>query len=239
MKKTLFSAFALICMLILNSSSRNAILFDNGEFASSAEIHSLSTNTTTPETAKKLLLEGNKRYVENKISKKDTSFEKRKELNLKGQTPFAVILSCSDSRVPPEIVFDQGLGELFVIRNEGNLADSIVSGTAEFGVEYLNAPLIVVLGHENCGAVKAAVDGVKVEGDLNSILEKIRPICEKLKAQSKNKDTLLESCVDANIKNTMLELRKNPVISRLEKEGKLQIIGGKYHTESGFVEIKN
>jgi len=238
MKKTLFSAFALICMLILNNSSRNAVLFDNGEFASSAEIQSLATNTTTPETAKKLLLEGNKRYVENKQSKKDTSFEKRKELNLKGQTPFAVILSCSDSRVPPEIIFDQGLGDLFVARNAGNLADPIVSGTVEYGVEYLNTPLVLVLGHENCGAVKAAADGVKAEGDLNFILEKIRPICEKLKIQSKDKDTLLENSVDANIKNTMLELRKNPVISRLEKEGKIQVIGGKYHMESGVVEIK-
>lgn len=238
MKKTLFSALAIILMLTLNSPGENSILFANKEVISSAAVDNMPTYNIKAADAEILLLEGNKRYVENNASKKDISLKKRKELNIKGQHPLAVIVSCSDSRVPPEIVFDQGLGDLFVIRNAGNVSDPVVLGSVEYGAEHLNTPLIVVLGHENCGAVKAVVDGAVVDGNLNSILEKIKPTCQKLKSAEEDKVKLLDKCIDANIKNTMAEIKNSPVISRLEKENKVKVIGAKYHMESGKVVLQ-
>src|SRR4051795_13565486 len=118
------------------------------------------------------LLEGNGRYARHKEQHPDETLARRKELET-GQHPFAVILSCADSRVPPELVFDQGLGDLFVIRVAGNIADDDVLGSIEYAVEHLHTKLILVLGHEKCGAVSAAVEGNHDPGHLESLLSAI------------------------------------------------------------------
>src|SRR4030043_1796798 len=103
------------------------------------------------------LMDGNKRFVSGKLVKKDLGDTKRKEL-LKGQKPFATVITCSDSRVPPELLFDQGLGDIFIIRVAGNVVDPLELGRIEYGVEHLNAPLLFILGHSKCGAVTATID---------------------------------------------------------------------------------
>src|SRR3954447_12993305 len=120
------------------------------------------------------LIEGNRRYAQNKEQHPDETMARRKELENE-QHPFAVILSCADSRVPPELIFDQGLGDLFVIRVAGNIADGAVLGSIEYAVEHLGTKLILVLGHENCGAVSAAVAGENASGHLSAFVSAIRP----------------------------------------------------------------
>lgn len=129
-----------------------------------APVYMRSDIIATPEEAQKLLMEGNERFRTGQPLSKDLSLSKRSELMEKGQHPFAVIVSCSDSRVPPELLFDQALGDLFIIRIAGNIITPPELGSVEYAVEHLNTPLVVVLGHENCGAVTAAVQGGEAHG---------------------------------------------------------------------------
>ncbi|MGH4124642.1 MAG: carbonic anhydrase [Clostridium sp.] len=185
--------------------------------------------------AENLLKEGNSRFVENKALGDDISTEKIKGLATNGQKPFAVIFSCSDSRVPPENIFDQGLGDLFVIRNAGNVVDDITLGSIEYGVEHAAAPLIVVLGHENCGAIKATIDGGEASPNISAILSKIKPSFDKVKGSTTDKNELYENCADENVKNSLAVIKSSPVINKLEKEKKVTVIGAKYHIETGKV----
>lgn len=232
MKKRLFLSLAVVLLTMLNSSILISLPTSVKGITVSA---AYSVKNTAGDTSKGLLIAGNKRFVENTPAKKDISEERRKELSTNGQKPFAVIVSCSDSRVPPELVFDQALGDLFVIRNAGNVSDPVVLGSVEYGAEHLKAPLIVVLGHEQCGAVKAALEGGEAQGNISSIVNRIRPVCEKIKTPVNNANELYDKCIDENIKNTVSEIKKSPIISRLEKENKVTVIGAKYHMESGKV----
>src|SRR5260370_39711750 len=117
---------------------------------------------------------GNARFASDKLAAKDIGTDRRQDL-AKGQTPFAVILTCAGSRVAPERVFDQGLGDLFVLRVAGNVAAPAVLGSIEYAVEHLHTPLIVVMGHESCGAVKAAIDGGHLEGNLGTLIRQVHP----------------------------------------------------------------
>ncbi len=191
----------------------------------------------TPDEALKKLMDGNKRFVEGKIAIENCGIERRQELT-KGQNPFAVILSCSDSRVPPEHIFDQGLGDIFVVRVAGNIADSIELGSVEYAVEHLNAPLILVLGHQMCGAVKATVDGGHPEGNIGSIVKKIEPAVKKAKVKVKAKDNLLDAAILENTKETAKTLtEKSPVIKHLVEKKKVKIAAGVYNMSTGEVEL--
>ncbi|MBL4931931.1 carbonic anhydrase [Clostridium paridis] len=187
------------------------------------------------DAAKKLLVEGNKRYVDNKTFANDISDTKRKKLSSNGQKPFAVILSCSDSRVPPELVFNQGLGDLFVIRNAGNVVDPIVLGSIEYGVEHLDVPLIVVLGHEKCGAVEATIKDGEASENIASILNKIKPSYNKVKNKNQNIDEVINLTVNVNINNSVAIISQSPVIKKLLDEKKISIIGAKYKMDTGEV----
>lgn len=184
--------------------------------------------------AKKLLIEGNKRFVSGDVLGEDISKDNLKKLS-GGQKPFAVIVSCSDSRVDPETVFDQGLGDLFVVRDAGNVVDKITLGSIEYGAEHLNAPLIVVLGHESCGAVKATVDKAHVSENIQGIIDKIDISLKTVQATNSSKDKIYQDVEDANIKNTVSEIEKDPIIEELIKENKVKVIGAKYHIETGEV----
>lgn len=187
--------------------------------------------------AKNLLIEGNKRFVSGNVLGEDISKDNLKKLS-GGQKPFAVIVSCSDSRVDPETVFDEGLGDLFVVRDAGNVVDKITLGSIEYGAEHLNAPLIVVLGHESCGAVKATVDKSQVSENIQGIVDKINISLKAVEANNPSKDKIYQEVEDANIKNTVSEIEKDPIIEELVKENKVKVVGAKYHIETGEVSFE-
>jgi len=190
---------------------------------------------TSPADARKLLEEGNKRFVEAKEATKDLSAARRQELVDKGQKPFAVVVTCSDSRVPAETIFDQGLGDIFVVRTAGNVVDPITVGSVEYGAEHLAVPLVVVMGHEKCGAVKATVDGGEAAGSIGSIVSEIKPSLDKAKAAGVSGDALYEKTTDENVAAVIAELEKSPILKHLQESGKLNIVGAKYHLSSGQV----
>lgn len=195
----------------------------------------------TAEEAKQLLVEGNQRYVTGKVLNDDLSSSKREDLVKNGQHPFATILTCSDSRVSPEILFDQGLGDVFIIRTAGNVVEPVDIGSIEYGVEHLHTPVLVVMGHSNCGAVKATVEAVekgdKMEGNIGAILTKIKPSVDKVKAAGASGDDLFKNAENENIKAVIAEIEaKSPVVKELVEQGKLKILGAKYHLDTGQVE---
>lgn len=189
----------------------------------------------TAEEAKKLLIEGNKRFTAGLPAQKNTGSAKRLELKEKGQKPFAVILTCSDSRVPPELLFDQSIGDLFVVRNAGNILDSASLSSIEYAVDHLHTPLVVVLGHDKCGAVKAAVDGGEAPGSIGAIIEKIKPSVEKALAAGISGDELYARVEDENIKSVVAELKESPVIRHFMEDGKVTVVGAKYYLGPGEV----
>ncbi|MEW5802196.1 MAG: carbonic anhydrase [bacterium] len=180
------------------------------------------------------LMAGNKRYTAVKNTYPNQTAERRAEL-VKGQKPFAIILSCSDSRVPPEIIFDQGLGDLFVIRVAGNVVDDIALGSIEYAAEHLGTPLIMVLGHEKCGAVTATVEGGEAPGHIGSFTKAIKPAVEKAKDQPGDK---VDNTVKANVELIVEQLKvSKPILSELVKEGRLKIVGARYDLDTGAVDI--
>src|SRR5438876_12421765 len=159
---------------------------------------------------------------------------KRREELAKSQHPFAVVLGCSDSRVPPEIVFDQGLGDLFVLRVAGNVIDDHSVGSIEYSVDHLAVRLIVVLGHQRCGAVKAAKETIaakgKAPGHIESLVKAIRPAVEA----TVNGD--VEATTEANVKNVVQALRTStPILKSKVDSGEVRVIGGYYSLDTGSV----
>ena len=189
----------------------------------------------TPEDALQLLIEGNKRFVANAVLNDDLSNAKRKLLKDKGQNPFAVIVTCSDSRVPPELLFDQGLGDLFVIRVAGNVIDSVGMGSIQYAAEHLETPLIVVLGHEKCGAVHATIAGGEFPGSIPSITARILPSINNVKLAYGDVENLEEMVIDANAQASVNTLNTDAMLKHLIELGKLNVIGATYYLENGLV----
>ena len=195
---------------------------------------------TNADDALNRLMAGNQRYIGNKSTSINESEARRVEVS-KGQHPFATIFSCVDSRVPPELVFDRGLGDLFVIRTAGHVIDSAVLGSLEYGVAELNIPLLVVMGHEKCGAVKATIEMTEKKeaapSDINWLVEGIRPAVEKSEHDGASGDALLGGAIKTNVALTVERLKNTPILSEAVRNGKLKIVGALYHLESGAVEI--
>lgn len=186
------------------------------------------------QTALERLLEGNRRFSEGRTIHKDYCAEKKKSL-LHGQKPFATVVACSDSRVAPDLLFDCGPGEIFGIRTAGNVIDPVVLGTIEFGALYLQTPLLLIIGHESCGAVSAAFDlACPAEGSIGAVLDKIKPAVDKVKASgAMERAEGISAAIVENIKNVRLELlNKSAVLARLCAEGKLRVIPAKYYMSS-------
>ncbi len=184
--------------------------------------------------ALKKLMYGNNRYVRENYANVYVGQERREELAVKGQYPFAVIVSCSDSRVPPEIVFDQGLGDLFVVRTAGEIVDDIALGSVEYAVEHLDVKLIVVLGHADCGAVKAAVEDSNEPGCISLIVEAIKPAVEKAKMQCGN---LLNNSIRENVDLNICRIKTSRLIREAKLTDCLEIIGAVYDIYNGHVEF--
>ena len=189
-----------------------------------------------PEKTLQQLLEGNRRFVENR-STLDESESRRKAIAT-GQHPFAIVLGCVDSRVPPELIFDQGLGELFVIRTAGEVLDHAVLGSLEFGVAELQIPLIVVLGHKNCGAVKAASEILhnheKAEADIEYLVKELALAVE---IGDEEGDDHLDRAVRAQICHVVEQLKRLPMLKKAIEHEELKIVGMWYDLDSGTVEL--
>jgi carbonic anhydrase len=178
------------------------------------------------------LIEGNKRFVAGNTSHPRQDHGRRNELSA-GQNPHSCILSCADSRVPPEIIFDQGLGDLFVLRVAGNIVNDMILGSLEYAVEHLGSALIVVLGHQRCGAVGAAVSGGKLPGNIQCLADAIHPAVE----QSKNDaGDHLDNAVKQNITLSAQNLLAgSTILDEFVKSNKLQIAKAYYELDSGQV----
>ena len=153
----------------------------------------------------------------------------------KGQTPFAVIVGCSDSRVGPEILFDQGLGDIFVIRTAGEVVDAAALGSIEYAVEHLGSQLILVLGHERCGAVSAAVANAKEPGHIATVLKAIEPAVEQTKGKPGDP---VDNAVRAQALDVAKQLREaKPILAERVQAGKLKIVAARYDLDTGKVEV--
>lgn len=179
------------------------------------------------------LLEGNRRYV-NGITVCHNDWGAKRALSVKGQAPFAVIVCCSDSRVPPEIVFDQSLGDLFVVRIAGNIVGNDAMGSIEYAIQNLGSGFIIVLGHSQCGAVEAALTGKKFDDHIEDIVTAIQPSVKAVKGQPGDP---LENATKNNVQRVVKQLKGAKPISRSIEQGKVKIVGGYYRLSSGAVEI--
>jgi carbonic anhydrase len=187
----------------------------------------------TPEQALSKLMEGNDRFVTQKRTSRNQSKERLVEV-AKGQEPFAAILGCADSRVPGEIVFDQGLGDLFVCRIAGNIATPEEIGSLEFGTMVLGAKVIVVMGHKRCGAVKAAIKGGELPGQIGSLIKSIN--IGDVPAQSEVASDL-DKAAKANVMSQVATLKKSPILSDLIAKNQLKIVGAYYDLDTGKVSL--
>lgn len=181
--------------------------------------------------AKEKLLEGNRRFVSGTLAQKELGSSRLIDLAENGQHPFAVIVCCSDSRVPPEILLDQGLGDIFVIRTAGNVIDEVALGSIEYAVLHLHVSLVVVLGHENCGAVKAAVDDGGSEGSIQAVIDKIIPALKSCR----DSNDIYKDCEDQNIFNMAEIIKNDSTLHPLIHENKLEVVGAKYSITSGLI----
>jgi carbonic anhydrase len=180
------------------------------------------------------LSEGNKRFAAGALTHPAQSTARRTE-TAEGQHPFAVILTCADSRLSPEIIFDQGIGDLFVVRNAGNLIDDHVLGSIEYAVEHLHTPLVVVLGHTKCGAVSAAVAGGEAPGHIKSIVASLAPAVGL--ARKKPGDPV-DNAVRIGAKLSAAALAQNePILGELVKAGKIKVLAARYDLATGQVEF--
>ncbi|MGJ5813574.1 carbonic anhydrase [Paludibaculum fermentans] len=180
-----------------------------------------------------MLVDGNDRYAAHRETHPDASLERRAELT-KGQHPYAVVLGCADSRVPPELIFDAGLGDLFVIREAGNVVDDVVLGSVEYAVEHLGVKLVMVLGHEKCGAVTAAVNHTR-EAHISSIVKAIEP---SVQATKKEPGDAVRNCVLANAKRVAGQIRNAPpILAHAVHEGTLKVVAADYDLATGRVTI--
>lgn len=184
-----------------------------------------------PEHCLKKLMEGNERFMKDHL-RHPRQDKLRRQATLGSQWPCAVVLSCSDSRVPPEIIFDQGLGDVFVVRIAGNVVGPLEMDSIEFACVYLNASLIFVLGHENCGAVNAVLNGQTA--DIEAIATLIEPAVQESKQQ---KGDPLVNAIKNNVRFSIESLKKSQALLKLHKQGKLEMVGGYYELKSGKVSI--
>ena len=192
----------------------------------------------TPEAALEDLMEGNKRYMNNNLINRDLPAQM--EATATGQFPKAVILSCIDSRVPVEKVFDQGVGDIFVARVAGNVEDQDLLGSMEYGLGVAGSKLLMVLGHESCGAVKSAIDQVDVgSSNVDHLLSQVEPAISATEGKRDSKNAnYVESVVKNNVTQTIEDIRKrSDIIRQLEAGGKIKIVGAYYDLNTGKVTI--
>jgi carbonic anhydrase len=191
----------------------------------------VAQSTLTPDESLKAMMDGNKRFIDGNLQSFNEDLSILKAKTAEKQEPFAAILSCADSRVPVEIVFDQSIGQLFVVRVAGNVATPEITASLEYGIAVLGTKLLMVLGHSNCGAVKATIEGKAVPGQIGALYA---PIWPAVNAAGNN----LEAAIDANAKlQATLLSRTSPIIAEASKDGKLKVVAGRYDISTGVVSL--
>jgi carbonic anhydrase len=186
----------------------------------------------TPASVLTELKAGNERFASHHVTHPHQTAARRTEL-ASGQQPHAVILACADSRVAPEIVFDKGLGDLFTVRVAGNIAGDPEIASIEYAVEHLHVPLIVVMGHQSCGAVGAAIEGGEAPGHLPALIDAIKPSVEKARAM---KGELSDNAIRVNVEAVVAQLEASqPILAEHVADGSLKIVGGVYSLKTGRV----
>jgi carbonic anhydrase len=195
----------------------------------------VAQTTLTPDQALEELLAGNQRFIQGKATNTDQSLKHLQSIAEK-QTPFAAIVGCADSRSSLEVVFDQGFGNLFVVRDAGNVATSEEVGSLEFGTLVLGAKVILVMGHYSCGAIKAALTGDEVPGSIPSILAQIEPAVKDYKGQQADKEAM-KKATEANVIYQMNKIKKSPVLAELVAANQLKIVRGYFDFTTGVVTL--
>ena len=205
--------------------------------------HTFETQTTiTPERALDILKEGNQRFVNNLKANRDLLAQVND--TREGQWPFAVVLSCIDSRTSAELIFDQGLGDVFSVRIAGNFVNQDILGSMEFGCNVAGSKLVVVLGHTKCGALKGGLDSAQIEPmgmeNLNHLIGHfdhiIKDIIQEGEERSSKNEDLLERLNQQNVRHAIEEIRNSSItLKRMEDEGKIKIVGANYDVETGVV----
>ena len=232
MKSKLITVLIITSMMLISCNENNNSTNTKNVENSVSEFIIVDTDVSSSDEALQILKEGNARFATDKSVLRNINAERRESLK-NGQNPYAVIVSCSDSRVTPTAVFNAGLGELFDIRLAGNVVDDDALGSIEYAVEHLNTPLIVVMGHQSCGAVTATynevVKGEKVSGNMESFVKKITP--------SVNKNGTIDDAIHTNIDMVVKEISEDKGIKTLIDQGKVKVVGA-YYDLNGNVTFK-
>jgi len=201
------------------------------------KVHTKVTQANlTPQLAHQILVEGNERFVQN--VKAQRNLQEQVLETSKGQYPFAVILSCIDSRVPTELVFDQGIGDIFSARVAGNIVNEDMLGSMEYACKVAGSKIVVVLGHTNCGAVTAACQHVEL-GNITTLLNKIQPAVKQIESKTDTySENEIEQVATLNVKLTIERIRKeSAILNEMEKNNEIEIVGAKYDLSTGKVDF--
>jgi carbonic anhydrase len=183
-----------------------------------------------------LLKEGNARYAAGNPQHPHLDSERRASTVAQGQEPFATLLACSDSREPVELIFDRGVGDLFVVRVAGNVAGTSELASVEYGVGHLNTPLLIVMGHTKCGAVTAVVKGAELHGHLHALAEKIKPAADRVKAETPSAEEAVPKAIQANVWQSIEDIiKQSSVVRERITAGRVQVMGALYDLEAGKV----
>lgn len=232
MKTTKTYLLLLIISVLLASCGQKKVETDTSHSTEIKEKKHEHVTINSPDDALNELKNGNKRFADGKL--KNTDYKEQVQSVKDDQHPHSIILSCIDSRVPPETIFDQGFGNIFVSRIAGNVEDANVLGGMEYATKVKGSKLIVVLGHSKCGAVKGAVDNVEL-GNLTQLVKQIKPA---ITGDKSNPDKMLEETAKKNVKLQMESIIKHSdVIAGLVKDGKVKIVGAYYELNTGKVEF--
>ncbi|MBL4773537.1 MAG: hypothetical protein JKX98_08045 [Alcanivoracaceae bacterium] len=196
----------------------------------------ITQENLTPKDAHRILVEGNQRFAQNVKAQRnlqDQVFE-----TSKGQYPFAVVLSCIDSRVPAELVFDQGIGDIFSVRVAGNIVNEDVLASMEYACKVAGSKIVVVMGHSKCGAVTAACNNVKL-GNITALLSKIQPAIDAVNVDmSEMHDDVIEEVAHLNVELSITRIKQeSPILAEMEHQGEIEIVGAMYNVANGLVDF--
>lgn len=201
--------------------------------AQAAGLSSITPSSLGPDDALQKLVEGNQRFAQHQPQYPDQSEVRLREV-AQAQHPFATVLTCADSRVPAEIIFDQGIGDIFDVRIAGNIATPEALGSIEYAVALLGTPVLMVLGHERCGAVTAAVENQTLPGEIGSFVKAILPAVDRAKGKPGD---AIDNVVIANVQYQIEQLQRSSLLIERMQSGKLKIVGGRYDLDTGTVMI--
>ena len=240
MKKTLV-AFLVIALAVSSTACASKSNSNNSDYeAADSNVPSINNSSNSSEESEEAeqslekLLSGNENYLSGNITPNiDASL--RTDLATNGQHPYAIVITCSDSRVPAELIFDSSLGDIFVIRTAGNVVSDFEIGSVEYGAEHLESPLVLVLGHTNCGAVTAATEGGEAGGKIQSIVDEITPSVQK--AKDEGAEDVLSTAIEFNVMNSVSKILSSDIIKELAEEGKVEVVGGVYDINTGTITI--